>query len=161
VGETFNMAVMSLRLSGSTNGVARLHGAVSRRMFADVWPDVPVEEVPIGSVTNGVHAPSWTSREVSDVFERHVGAAWVEADSQRWAGILDVSDRELWAVRRTHRERLVAYARRRLRAQGLRRGLSESQVAWTDQALDPDVLTIGFARRFATYKRANLVFRDL
>jgi starch phosphorylase len=160
-GETFNMAVMSLRLSGSTNGVARLHGAVSRKMFAAVWPDVPVEEVPIGSVTNGVHAPSWTSREMAGLFERHVGADWVEADASRWAGILQVSDRELWAVRRTHRERLVAYARRRLRTQGLRRGLSESQVAWTDEALDPAVLTIGFARRFATYKRANLVFRDL
>ena len=160
-GEVFNMAAMSLRLSGQTNGVARLHGKVSRQMFSGVWPEVPVEEVPIGSVTNGVHAHSWTSREMSDLFERHVGTDWDEAGPDAWAAIADVPDRELWSVRRNLRERLVAYARRRLRAQGLRRGLSESQVAWCDDALDPSALTIGFARRFATYKRANLLLRDV
>ena len=160
-GEVFNMACMSLRLSGLTNGVAALHGRVSRRMFAGVWPEVPEEDVPIGSVTNGVHAPSWTSREMSDLFDRHVGADWDESGAEAWAAVADVPDRELWSARQTQRERLVTYARRRLRRQGLRRGLSESQVAWCDEALDPSVLTIGFARRFATYKRANLLLRDV
>jgi starch phosphorylase len=159
-GEVFNMAVMSLRLSGLTNGVSALHGRVSREMFASVWPDVPVEDIPIGSVTNGIHAPSWTSREMADLFERHVGSDWPEADATRWAALREVPDRELWAVRRTHRERLVTYARRRLAEQGRRRSLSEAQVAWTAAALDPDALTIGFARRFATYKRATLLLRD-
>ena len=159
-GEVFNMACLSLRLSGSTNGVARLHGEVSRTMFRGVWPDVPVDEVPIGSVTNGVHARSWTSREMSDLLERSIGRDWPEAEPDRWASVRDLSDRELWAVRRTHRERLVAYARQRLVVQGRRRGASESQMAWADSALDPAVLTIGFARRFATYKRADLLLTD-
>ena len=160
-GEVFNMACMSLRLSGLTNGVAKLHGKVSRQMFAGVWPDVPVEDVPIGSVTNGVHAPSWTSREMVDLFERHVGEGWMEADAENWQGITMVPDADLWLARNALRTRLVRYARRRLRDQRQLRGFSDSQVAWCDGALDPDVLTIGFARRFATYKRATMLFSDL
>ncbi|MCC5952972.1 MAG: alpha-glucan family phosphorylase [Acidimicrobiia bacterium] len=160
-GDVFNMACMSLRLSGFTNGVSQLHGVVSRRMFAGIWPDVPESEVPIGAVTNGVHAPSWTAREMVDLFERVIGIDWQEASPERWEAITEVPDREMWAIRRTLRERLVAYLRHRLVRQGLRRGLSRSQVAWCDDALDPTVLTIGFARRFATYKRANLLLADL
>lgn len=159
-GRTFNMACMSLRLSGATNGVSKLHGRVSRSMFSDVWPDVPEEEVPIGSVTNGVDATSWTCREMADLFERTVGSDWPEAEPQRWSAVGELSDRELWAIRRTLRERLIRYVRRRLRRQGRRRGLSESQLAWSDQALDPTILTVGFARRFATYKRAALLLSD-
>lgn len=159
-GEVFNLAVMSLRLAGQSNGVARLHGKVSREMFSGVWPDLPVEEVPIGSVTNGVHARTWVSREMSDLLERHVGTDWPEATPELWSAVEDVADAEVWTVRRSNRERLVQYARRRLRLAGLAKGMSESQLAWTAEALDPSLLTIGFARRFATYKRADLLLHD-
>ncbi len=159
-GEVFNMAVMSLRLAGQTNGVAKLHGKVSREMFSGVWPDLPVDEVPISSVTNGVHGRTWVTREMSDLFERRIGSDWQEAGADRWGAIESVPDSELWTVRRLHRERLVRFVRHRLKAAGRAKGMSESQVAWADEALDPGVLTIGFARRFATYKRANLLFGD-
>ena len=160
-GEEFNMAVMSLRLAGQTNGVSALHGEVSREMFAAVWPELPVEEVPISSVTNGVHARTWVCREMSDLFERHVGSDWPEAAPDRWAGFTGVPSSEVWTVRRSARDRMVRYVRARLRQAGLNKGMGEAQVAWTESALDPAVLTIGFARRFATYKRATLLFRDL
>jgi starch phosphorylase len=159
-GEVFNLAVMSLRLAGQSNGVARLHGVVSRRMFSGVWPDVPVDEVPIGSVTNGVHARTFVSREMADLLERHVGGDWPEARPRDWEGVMAAPDAEVWTVRRLSRERLVRYARRRLRQAGLAKGIGESQLSWTDHALDPNALTIGFARRFATYKRADLMLRD-
>src|SRR3954452_5635669 len=106
-GQVFNLAVMSLRLAGQSNGVAKLHGAVSRQMFSGVWPDLPVDEVPIGSVTNGVHARTFVSREMSDLLERHVGSDWPEAAADAWASLLDARDAEIWTVRRLHRERLV------------------------------------------------------
>ncbi|TML63045.1 MAG: glycosyltransferase family 1 protein, partial [Actinobacteria bacterium] len=148
----FNMAVMGLRLAGRSNGVSRLHGATSRRMFASLWPDLPVEDVPIGHVTNGVHAHTWVAPEMVDLLGRYVLPEWQEAGADRWAGLDDAADDELWRVRETGRERLVTLVRARLRAARLTRGLSQSDVAWCDDALDPRVLTIGFARRFATYK---------
>ncbi|MCX7621458.1 MAG: alpha-glucan family phosphorylase, partial [Acidimicrobiales bacterium] len=160
-GEVFNMAVMSLRLAGQTNAVSKLHAKVSRQMFAAVWPDLPVEEVPIRPVTNGVHAQTWASREMVDLFQRHLGSDWAEAPAERWGTLASVPPSEIWTVRRINRERLVRYVRRRLRQIGLAKGMSESQVAWADDVLDPAVLTIGFARRFATYKRANLILRDV
>jgi len=159
-GEVFNLAVMSLRLAGQSNGVAKLHGEVSRQMFSGVWPDLPVEEVPIGSVTNGVHGRTWVSREMSDLLERHVGADWPEATPDAWRAVEEAPDAEVWTVRRSNRERLVHYARRRLHQAGIAKGIGEAQLAWTDDALDPQILTIGFARRFATYKRADLLMRD-
>jgi starch phosphorylase len=159
-GEVFNLAVMSLRLAGQSNGVAKLHGEVSRQMFSGVWPELPVEEVPIGSVTNGVHGRTWVSREMSDLLERHVGGDWPEATPDAWRAVESAPDAEMWTVRRSNRERLVHYARRRLHQAGVAKGLSESQLSWTATALDPQVLTIGFARRFATYKRADLLMRD-
>ncbi|MEJ5255535.1 MAG: alpha-glucan family phosphorylase, partial [Acidimicrobiales bacterium] len=159
-GEMFNMAAMGLRLAGRSNGVAKLHGAVSRTMFAGLWPQVPPPEVPITSVTNGVHARTWTSTGFRELYERTLGPRWPEAEPSAWKAIEELPARELWKLRRAARERLVSYARHRLRQSGLRRGLSESQVAWTDEALDPDVLTIGFARRFAAYKRAALLLKD-
>jgi starch phosphorylase len=159
-GETFNMAALSLRMAGSSNGVSELHGDVSRRMFAAIWSGVPTDEVPISSVTNGVHPRTWTNPELSKLYERTLGADWSDAPADEWRQLEQLSDRDLWAARRTSRERLVTYARRRLQQAELRRGSSESQVSWTDQVLDPEALTIGFARRFATYKRATLLFRD-
>jgi starch phosphorylase len=155
--ERFNMAVMGLRLAGRSNGVAELHGEVSRDMFRDLWPDLPADEVPIGAITNGVHAHTWTSPEISDLLTRYVLPEWDEAGPERWARIADAPDDELWRAREQGRERLVMFVRRRLREGAQARGFSGSDVAWSDQVLDPWVLTIGFARRFATYKRATLL----
>jgi starch phosphorylase len=153
----FNMAVMGLRLAASSNGVSKLHGVVSRQIFAPVWPGVPVEELPIRSITNGVHSRTWVSPEMRDLFDRHVLPEWHEAGPDRWARIDDAGDDELWRARAQARERLVAFVRRRLRESALGRGLSEPEAAWCDEAFDPGALTIGFARRFAPYKRATLL----
>ncbi len=153
----FNMAVMGLRLAASSNGVSKLHGVVSRQIFAPVWPEVPVEELPIRSVTNGVHARTWVAPEMRDLFDRHVLPEWAQAGPDRWARIEDAGDDELWRARQQSRERLVAFVRRRLHESALARGLSEPDAAWCDEAFDPGVLTIGFARRFAPYKRATLL----
>src|SRR5690606_1849897 len=115
--ERFNMAVMGLRLAGRSNAVAKLHGEVSRDMFGDLWPDVPVEEAPITSVTNGVHAHTWVSPEMNDLLTRYVLPQWHEADRDRWERLADARDDELWRVREQGRERLVAFVRQRLRAQ--------------------------------------------
>jgi glycogen phosphorylase len=156
-GERFNMAVMGLRLAGRSNAVAKLHGVVSRDMFADLWPDVPTEETPITSVTNGVHADTWVSAEMDDLLTRYVLPEWHEAEAPRWERLADAGDDELWRVREQGRERLVSFVRQRLGHQLMARGLSASDVEWTQTVLDPKALTICFARRFATYKRATLL----
>jgi starch phosphorylase len=153
----FNMAVMGLRLAGRANAVAKLHGDVSRRMFSSLWPGVPEDEAPITSVTNGVHASSWVSTTMQGLLERAVLPEWHEAGPDRWARVRDVGDDELWRVREQERERLVQSARRHLRESLHRRGVSASETSWCDEVLDPRALTIGFARRFATYKRATLL----
>jgi len=153
----FNMAVMGLRLAGMSNGVSRLHGEVSRRMFSGLWPGVPPEEVPIGSITNGVHAGTWVLPEMRELFDHYVLPEWHEAGPERWARLSEAGDDELWRIRNQAREQLVAFARRRLRESGEAQGLTGADVAWSEQALDPRALTIGFARRFATYKRATLL----
>lgn len=155
--EPFNMAVMGLRLAGSANGVSKLHGQVSRVMFQGLWPDLPADEVPITSVTNGVHGPTWVSAEIDDLLTRYVQPNWGNADERAWARIEDVRDDELWRVREQNRERLVTEVRRRLRAAARNRGASESDTAWCDEVFDPSILTLGFARRFASYKRATLL----
>ncbi len=153
----FNMAVMGLRLAGRSNAVSRLHGEVSRSMFAPLWPGVPVDEVPITSVTNGVHAHTWVSSEMDDLLGRHVLRAWSEAGAERWSRIERMGDEELWRVRDQGRERLVAFVRQHLRASLTARGLSSSDTDWCTGVLDPKALTVCFARRFATYKRATLL----
>jgi glycogen phosphorylase len=155
--ERFNMAVMGLRLAGRSNGVAQLHGQVSRKMFADLWPDLPTDETPIISITNGVHAHTWVSPEMADVFTRHVLPDWDEAGPAAWEQIFEMPDDELWRAREQGRGRLVTFVRRRLKEGARARGLAGSDVAWADEVLDPRVLTVGFARRFATYKRATLL----
>ena len=149
------MAILGLRLSGSANAVSKLHGATSRRMFGALWPGVPTDEVPIGSVTNGVHARTWVSQEVNELLERRVLPEWPEAPEERWRHLAEVPPEELWRVRTSGRERLVTLVRDRLRASAAARG--ETDVSWIDHAFDPTSLTIGWARRFATYKRATLL----
>jgi len=155
--ERFNMAVMGLRLAGRSNAVAKLHGEVSREMFSDMWPDVPSEETPITSVTNGVHAHTWTAPEMADLLTRYVLPEWHEATAERWERLNDARDDEVWRAREQGREGMVAFVRQRLRVQLTAQGLSASDVEWSDSVLDPKALTIGFARRFATYKRATLL----
>nr|WP_231121889.1 alpha-glucan family phosphorylase [Motilibacter peucedani] len=149
----FNMAVMGLRLGQRANGVSLLHGDVSRGMFAGLWPGFDQDEVPITSITNGVHAPTWVAREA-------LAAAESEGGARDWEGLSRLSDPALWSVRRTLRAKLVEDARRRVREAWLERGASEPELGWIDSALDPDVLTIGFARRVPSYKRLTLMLRD-
>jgi glycogen phosphorylase len=155
----FNMAHMGLRLGQRANGVSLLHGAVSREMFSALWPGFDTSEVPIRSVTNGVHAPTWMARDILEIAEREVGSE-VLAHGGGWEAIDKVSDGELWRVRRDLRERLVDEVRRRVKASGLQRGMSEAELGWTAGVFDPDVLTIGFARRVPSYKRLTLMLRE-
>ena len=161
--EDFSMAVLALTLSRYANGVSRLHGDVARRMWSHLWPDLPVDEIPIGHVTNGVHVRSWLSRDMGQLFDRYLGQRWARdnQDAAPWERAHSIPDEELWRTHERRRERLVAYARRRLEQQLLDRGLSRHEVEVAREVLDPDALTIGFARRFATYKRGTLLFRDL
>jgi len=161
--EPFSMAILALRLAAHTNGVSRLHGRVSRRMWQGVWPQVPEDEVPIGSITNGIHIRSWISFDMATLYDRYLGPGWVKrpTDPEIWARVDSIPDEELWRTHERRRERLVAVARRRLRAQREHQGAAPSEVEAAREALDPEALTIGFARRFTTYKRATLIFRDL
>jgi starch phosphorylase len=161
--ELFSMSVMALAMSYGANGVAKLHGVVSRDMWQWMYPAVPVEEIPIGAVTNGIHVQTWVSREMGTLLDRYLSPAWRTSDWKRetWAGIDNVPDSELWRTHSRRRERLVAFCRERLKKQLQRRGASKSEIEAAEEVLNPDALTIGFARRFATYKRATLIFRDL
>ncbi|MFD7339551.1 alpha-glucan family phosphorylase [Streptomyces violascens] len=161
----FNMAVMGLRLAQRANGVSTLHGAVSREMFAGLWPGFDAQEVPITSVTNGVHAPTWVAPEVFRLGARQIGAGRTEdaltvGGSERWDAVADIPDSEIWELRRELREQLVVEARERLRASWRQRGAGSAELGWIDGVLNPDVLTIGFARRVPSYKRLTLMLRD-
>ena len=155
----FNMAHMGLRLAQRANGVSRLHGEVSRGMFQPLWPGFDTAEVPITSVTNGVHAPTWMSRSMQALVERD-GPYDRLQEGDGWEAVDKVADEEVWAIRRTLRERLVEEVRRRVRSSQLQRGLADAELGWTEAVFDPDVLTIGFARRVPTYKRLTLMLRD-
>ncbi len=154
----FNMAVMGLRLAQRANGVSQLHGIVSREMFAGLWPGFDVEEVPIGSITNGVHAPTWVAREVMELAVREVPELVERAHS--WEAISRVPDELIWSTRRALRAQLVDEVRARVRGSWLQRGATEAALGWVDQVFDPDVLTIGFARRVPSYKRLTLMLHD-
>jgi glycogen phosphorylase len=153
----FNMAVMGFRLAARANGVAQLHGEVSRSMFQPLWPDIPADEVPIGAITNGVHARTWVSSEMNDLLTRHVHPHWGEASPAEFARIHDATDDEVWRVKEEGKDRLVALVRDKIRTAAVGRGQAPSDVQWADEVFDPRALTIGFARRFATYKRATLL----
>ena len=161
--ETFCMTVLAIKTSAGCNGVSRLHGHVSRNMWKNIWPSLPVHEVPIGHITNGIQILSWTSDEMMRLFNRYLGPRWIDnpADNSIWKNIDAIPDSELWRCKERLRERLVAFTRRRLREQLLARGVSPKEAELANSVLDPDALTIGFARRFATYKRANLILRDI
>ena len=160
--EDFCMTVLALRLACFSNGVSKLHGEVSRSMWNDLWKDLPECEVPIGHVTNGVHFRSWISFEMNQLYDRYLGPDWREepADAKLWARAESIPATELWRTHERRREQLVSYARRRLHDQLVHRGAPRAVVEEADEVLSPDALTIGFARRFASYKRANLLIRN-
>jgi starch phosphorylase len=156
----FSMAVLAIRLADSYNGVSKLHGDVSRHMWHNIWPSVPPDEVPIKSVTNGIHVRSWLSPEISFLLDRYLGEKWMSdpTDQSVWEGVNQIPDEELWRAHERSREKMVAWIRQRLREQLIRRGAEDVNIA--DEVLDPEALTIGFARRFATYKRGALLLRE-
>ncbi|MFJ9631273.1 glycosyltransferase family 1 protein [Streptomyces sp. NPDC091280] len=161
----FNMAVMGLRLGQRANGVSLLHGQVSREMFSGLWPGFDPEEVPITSVTNGVHAPTWVAPEVFRLGARQIGDRRTEdaltvGGSDRWDAVAEIPDQDIWELRRDLREQLVVEVRERLRASWRQRGAGSAELGWIDGVLDPEVLTIGFARRVPSYKRLTLMLRD-
>ena len=160
--EPFCMTILALRLADHSNGVSRLHGEVSRHMWQGLWPGVPVAEIPIGHVTNGVHFRSWISQEMNYLYDRYLGPRWREepADQSIWLRAARIPAEELWRTHERRRDRLVAFARRRLREQLQQRGASQVEIDTADEVLDPAALTIGFARRFAPYKRATLLLSD-
>ncbi|MGE0606668.1 MAG: alpha-glucan family phosphorylase [Pirellulales bacterium] len=162
-GETFCMTVLALRLSRRANAVSSLHGEVSRGMWTSLWPGRSEEEVPIGHITNGIHVPSWLAPQMHEVYDRHLGVSWPqEAGEPRvWEGVDKINDGELWEVHQALKSRLLAFVRRRAVEQAEKRGEAPDIISQLKRALSPDALTIGFARRFATYKRSNLAFFDI
>ncbi|MCF7956081.1 MAG: alpha-glucan family phosphorylase [Phycisphaerae bacterium] len=160
--EPFKMPVLAIKMSAYRNGVSQLHGEVSQKIWSELWPELPLDEVPIKAVTNGVHAKTWLSSEMNSLYERYLGANWSDeiVDKSIWQNMDQVPDEEIWRIHQRCKERLVAYARKCLRKQLQRRGAFHTELGWADEVLNPEALTIGFARRFATYKRGNLLLRD-
>lgn len=161
--EPFCMTVLAIRLSAYVNGVSKLHGQVSRQMWHNLWPGLPASEAPITSLTNGVHIPTWlAAHDLAPLYDRYLSPRWRDDPSDRriWEGVYEIPDEELWRTHERCRERLVAYARTVLRRTMQDQGATPQEITRAAEALDPTALTIGFARRFATYKRALLLFRD-
>ena len=161
--EPFGMTVSALRSSAFCNGVSELHGNVSREMWRNIWPNLPKEEVPIKSITNGVHTSSWISHHMNELYETYFGPRYIENPGAPdiWERVHTIPDVELWRVHNKRRERLVFFARKRLRQQLVRRGAPRTEIQQADQLLNAQILTVGFARRFSTYKRGNLLFQDV
>jgi starch phosphorylase len=161
-GVGFSMTVLALQLSAQHNGVSKLHGAVSRAMWSFLWPEVEVEEVPIGSITNGVHTATWLAPRLGALYQRYLGDDWYDRldEPGLWDHVYDIPDGELWETHRQLKGELIAYARRRVERQRRGHGEGPAALGAVERLLDPATLTLGFARRFATYKRATLLFRD-
>src|SRR6516225_238019 len=160
--EPFCVTQAALRMSRAANGVSRRHGEVAREMWSELWPDLPVEEVPVGHVTNGVHVPTWIGTSMRELLDRHLGEGWMahSAEEATWAGIDGIPDAELWDARCRQRAELVQAVRTRSTHERLMRGDVRDYVDAALKAFDPEILTLGFARRVATYKRLELLTRD-
>lgn len=162
-GARFSMTVLALKSSSHYNGVSELHGRVSRKMWRELWPDRAVEDVPIGHITNGVHTKSWLTPELAMLFDRHLGDNWEERldEPATWEAVEGIPDAELWQIHCRRKQMMINYLRHRIRRQRARNQAPVDEIVAAESLLDPDALTIGFARRFATYKRATLIFRDV
>jgi starch phosphorylase len=161
-GSLFNMTALAMRSAETINAVSRLHGDVTRAMFAPLWTDRPAADTPIRAVTNGVHVPTWVAAEIGRLFDRHISAGWRDQyeDAALWGRILEIPDEELWAARRTLRSYLFQFIRERARDRWMEDRASAARIVAAGVMLDPEALTIGFARRFTGYKRPDLIFRD-
>jgi len=161
-GPQFNMTALAIRSSGSTNAVSQLHGAVTRAMFAPMWPDLPEAERPVSAVTNGVHVPTWIAGEMDELFKKYLGSEWLDRhdDPALWEGVRAIPDEELWRARQSLRRYLFAFIRDRARQRWMVEHVGIPRVVAAGTLLDPDALTVGFARRFTGYKRPELVFHD-
>ena len=159
--DPFSMTILALRLSRQANGVSKLHGEVTRSLWKDVWAGVPVQEVPITNITNGVHTKTWMAPEFAALYRKHLGA-WEEhlAEPEFWRGVIDIPDAQLWDTHQKLKLRLIEFVRDRERRRRERMGESPESIRKVNRILDPEILTIGFARRFATYKRGTLLFSD-
>lgn len=161
--QNFNMTVLALTLAGRRNGVSKLHGAVTRNIFNSLWPGVAEEEIPIGHVTNGIHTLTWLSPGIKTLYDRYLRPGWNEVlyDEDTWSGIAAIPDEELWETHTALKLKMIHFVREKLKEQRIANGDSPEKIREAETVLHPDALTIGFARRFATYKRANLIFRDI
>jgi glycogen phosphorylase len=162
IGTQFNMTALALRTAEAINAVSELHGEVTRDMWAPMWPDVPRDRLPVRTITNGVHVPTWLSAEMAKLFETHLGVDWRDRhdDPSFWDRIMDIPDEEVWQVRQALRLYLYTFIRDRARNRWIHGKVSAPQVVAAGTLLDPSALTIGFARRFTAYKRPELLFRD-
>lgn len=162
-GAGFNMTALAMRMSAHLNGVSREHGRISRTMWRSLWPGLSQDFVPIRSITNGIHVPTWIAPEMHHLYSKYLGPDWADRsdDLAVWHRVTEIPDGELWAVRQTLKRKLISFIRERARAGWMQGHLEASQVLAAGTLLDPEALTIGFARRFATYKRATLLFSDL
>ncbi|MCU0503381.1 MAG: alpha-glucan family phosphorylase, partial [Anaerolineae bacterium] len=161
-GPQFSMTVLALRTAGYANGVSKLHGEVARRMWRSLWPEIPDGEIPIGHVTNGVHTDTWLHPELAALFDRYLDFGWRTAIDQlsTWAGVARIPDVDLWQQHTRARRQMLELIRKRTARQLTRAGAGPAEISVAARGLDPHAFTIGFARRFATYKRATLIFRD-
>jgi glycogen phosphorylase len=161
--EPFSMAILAIKTSAFRNAVSSLHRQVSQEMWQDLWPKLPVWEVPITSVTNGVHLPTWLNGDLAQIYDLYLQPDWRERypDPKLWDLVQDIPSQELWEAHRRRKRNLVSFVRERVAASAVARKASTAEQRRLSEVLDPDTLTIGFARRFATYKRATLLFRDL
>lgn len=161
--EDFCTTVLALNLSAENNGVSELHGHVSREMWKDIWKGVPAKELPIDSITNGIHTLSWISFDMQNLLDRYLGPRWRTKPLEYgiWERVQKIPDAELWRTHERRKERLIDFCRERLKAQIINRGFTKNEINHAEQILTPEALTIGFARRFATYKRGTLLFRDI
>src|SRR5216110_2392883 len=159
--EPFSMTILALRLSRHANGVSKLHGEVTRSLWKDVWSGVPVHEVPITNITNGVHTKTWMAPEFGNLYQKHLGD-WEEhlTEPEFWRGVIDIPDAQLWETHQQLKRRLIDFVRGRERQRRERLGESPESIRRVNRVLDPEILTMGFARRFATYKRGTLLFSD-
>ncbi|MBK5293377.1 MAG: alpha-glucan family phosphorylase [Acidobacteriia bacterium] len=161
--EPFSMALSAIHTSAYRNAVSRLHRTVSQEMFQSLWGELPTWEIPITSVTNGVHLPTWLSSDLSTLYDQYLQPDWLERylEPKTWDLIRDIPDAELWEARRRRKRRLIQFVRDRVQTYSVKRKASASELRRLAEVLDPDAFTIGFSRRFATYKRATLLFRDI
>jgi starch phosphorylase len=160
--EPFKMPVLAIKLSSYLNGVSRLHGQISREVWGSLWPGVPSREVPIVSITNGIHLESWLSDEMAGLYHRYLGPTWSSTvfDKSVWDQVDQIPDEELWSAHQRCKDQLIVFARKRLMAQMQRRGTCQGELRRAEEVLDPEALTVGFARRFVAYKRGDLLLRD-